>query len=430
MIRRPPRSTQGVSSAASDVYKRQVSTQSTWGRPGWHIECSAMASDMFKVPEIDIHSGGIDLRFPHHDNEMAQAEAYYECNNWVKYFLHSGHLEIEGQKMSKSLKNFISIKKALTTYTGRQIRLMTLAHRWDVTFNYTEKAMPEAVKRDKKISEYFLNVKTLLRNISKDIPQKWNEKDFKLYQYFEEIREKIHKALCDNIDTPAAILLLLDLISAGNTYMKDEATIKPTLLMKLTNYVQFILQAFGYFSDNQMGASTEKEGGAVDEEAIITPLMNAFAKFRDDIKANAKSDPKTLFNLCDQLRDVVLPELGIRIEDGKKDQASKWKKEDPEKIKAEAKKKEEEKVAKEEEKKKKAAEDLKKKMTPAKEYFAQMTDKYSAFDAEGLPTHDASGKELSKELKNKLKKEYQKQDKLHKKWLEDEKKKGSAQFLT
>lgn len=89
---------------------------SPWGegRPGWHIECSAMASAIVGGP-IDIHSGGEDLRFPHHENEIAQAEAYYHqscgCNfQWVNYFLHSGHLDIKGRKMSKSLKNFKTIK--------------------------------------------------------------------------------------------------------------------------------------------------------------------------------------------------------------------------------------------------------------------------------------------------------------------------------
>jgi cysteinyl-tRNA synthetase len=87
---------------------------SPWGagRPGWHIECSAMASALVGAT-LDIHSGGEDLRFPHHDNELAQAEARFHCagcDQWVNYFLHSGHLGVEGLKMSKSLKNFVTIR--------------------------------------------------------------------------------------------------------------------------------------------------------------------------------------------------------------------------------------------------------------------------------------------------------------------------------
>lgn len=89
--------------------------KSPWGdgRPGWHIECSAMAAAIFEKYPLDIHSGGIDLRFPHHDNEIAQSEAYYCCDNWINNFWHCGHLHIDGKKMSKSLKNFITIRHIL-----------------------------------------------------------------------------------------------------------------------------------------------------------------------------------------------------------------------------------------------------------------------------------------------------------------------------
>jgi cysteinyl-tRNA synthetase len=100
----------------------EPSWDSPWGRgrPGWHIECSAMASDLFG-DNMDIHSGGSDLRFPHHDNELAQSEAHFGCKQWVNYFLHSGHLHIDGLKMSKSLKNFITIREALQDCSPRQV---------------------------------------------------------------------------------------------------------------------------------------------------------------------------------------------------------------------------------------------------------------------------------------------------------------------
>uniref|UniRef100_A0A8B9JN53 cysteine--tRNA ligase n=1 Tax=Astyanax mexicanus TaxID=7994 RepID=A0A8B9JN53_ASTMX len=88
--------------------------ESPWGRgrPGWHIECSTIASSVFGS-QLDIHSGGIDLAFPHHENEIAQCEAYHKCDQWGNYFLHSGHLHLKGssEKMSKSLKNYITIKQ-------------------------------------------------------------------------------------------------------------------------------------------------------------------------------------------------------------------------------------------------------------------------------------------------------------------------------
>lgn len=101
--------------------EKEPSWPSPWGpgRPGWHIECSAMAADIFKEYPIDVHSGGLDLKFPHHDNEIAQSEAYYNCDCWVNSWWHTGHLHIKGKKMAKTLKNFITIKECLDTYSPR-----------------------------------------------------------------------------------------------------------------------------------------------------------------------------------------------------------------------------------------------------------------------------------------------------------------------
>lgn len=123
------------------LWKKSKAGEPSWpspwgdGRPGWHIECSVMASDILGS-QMDIHSGGVDLAFPHHDNELAQSEAYF-CEHghehtWVKYFMHMGHLSIAGSKMSKSLKNFQTIRDALKTdYTPRSMRIVFLLGRWN-----------------------------------------------------------------------------------------------------------------------------------------------------------------------------------------------------------------------------------------------------------------------------------------------------------
>lgn len=100
---------------------------------------------------MDIHSGGIDLAFPHHDNELAQSEAYYDCHQWVNYFLHAGHLHVEGQKMSKSLKNFITIQEALKTYSARQLRLFFLTHQWHTKMDFKHTGMQEAIQMETTI---------------------------------------------------------------------------------------------------------------------------------------------------------------------------------------------------------------------------------------------------------------------------------------
>lgn len=138
----------------------EPSWPSPWGegRPGWHIECSAMASDKLGS-QIDIHSGGIDLAFPHHDNELAQSEAYWlekgqtHSHQWVNYFMHMGHLSIQGSKMSKSLKNFTTIREALSRgdWTPRGLRIVFLLGNWHDGIEITEELTKEASAWEDKL---------------------------------------------------------------------------------------------------------------------------------------------------------------------------------------------------------------------------------------------------------------------------------------
>ena len=138
--------------------------------------------------------------------------------------------------------------------------------------------------------------------------------------------------------------------------------------------------------------------------------MNVLSKFRDTIKDKAGEGPGTLFKLCDELRDDVLPHLGIRLEDRAKGQEAIWKDEDKEVLLKEREAKIKEKEKKEEEKRKRKEEELKKKSTPPQEWFKVFRSaEFSQYEAEtGLPTHDSKGKELSDSIKNKLKKEWNK----------------------
>lgn len=139
----------------------EPSWPSPWGegRPGWHIECSAMASDKLGS-QIDIHSGGIDLAFPHHDNELAQSEAYWCEQNrqsqhqWVNYFMHMGHLSIQGSKMSKSLKNFTTIREALSRgdWTSRSLRIVFLLGGWREGIEITDDIVKEGSAWEDKVN--------------------------------------------------------------------------------------------------------------------------------------------------------------------------------------------------------------------------------------------------------------------------------------
>lgn len=139
----------------------EPSWPSPWGngRPGWHIECSTMASDKLGS-QLDIHSGGIDLAFPHHDNELAQSEAYWldrdkhEHNHqWVNYFIHMGHLSIQGSKMSKSLKNFTTIREALDRgdWTPRALRIVFLLGGWKEGIEITDDLVKAGASLEDKL---------------------------------------------------------------------------------------------------------------------------------------------------------------------------------------------------------------------------------------------------------------------------------------
>ena len=241
------------------LWKKSKDSEPWWdspwgkGRPGWHIECSCMAAEYFKEWPIDIHSGGIDLRFPHHDNEIAQSEAYYECDQWINYFLHTGHLHISGKKMSKSLKNFITIKHILTEYTARQVRFLFLLHNWDSLMNYTtEKSMPEAVEKERQFSEFFKTVKATLRQCNiKDTQQKSLQRDFDLNDVFTRVQTAVHERLADNFDTPEAVKALSDLVASTNSYLQQDRTlIKVPLVRQISKYVFKILKVFGVYDDD------------------------------------------------------------------------------------------------------------------------------------------------------------------------------------
>jgi cysteinyl-tRNA synthetase len=124
----------------------QPGWDSKWGRgrPGWHIECSAMAKDVFKVLTIDIHGGGQDLLFPHHENEVAQSVCAHGGVQFSKYWMHNGFLVVNGEKMSKSLGNFFTVRDLLAKWPGEAIRLLLLKTHYRAPLDFTEEGLREA----------------------------------------------------------------------------------------------------------------------------------------------------------------------------------------------------------------------------------------------------------------------------------------------
>lgn len=405
--------------------------ESPWGsgRPGWHIECSAMSTSIFRTKEIDIHAGGEDLKFPHHDNEIAQSEAYHNHNSWIKYFLHVGHLHIDKQKMSKSLKNFIKIKEFTKKYTASQLRFLFLLQKWYKIMNFDpETSMEEAVAKDTQFNEFFQQASAIVRNFDiKKHPQKWNDEDYKLNDKLRETKIKVHHHLCNSIDTPKVIKELSTLIVETNKYMKDTSTvIKSPIIVSVSQYISKILKAVGIISsDSFRGDSSD-----ANVEKIIEPYVDVAVAFRDTVKQLAikPDNKKGLIAACDAIRDVTFVNLGIRLEDTGMDTPSTWMKVDPEELKAKI---EEKRLAKEraqKEKQEKAELEERKKSTPPNEYYATWeSDKYSQFDEAGVPTHDEKGKELSKEIVNGLKKKVKAIEKKYEKYIQAQQKKAEKE---
>jgi cysteinyl-tRNA synthetase len=421
---------------------------SPWGegRPGWHIECSAMCSDILGEA-VDINGGGIDLNFPHHENQLAQSEAHYDIKQWVNYFVHTGHLHIDGLKMSKSLKNFITIRAALKMYTARQIRFLFLLHQWSDPMDLTPvqegdavtgfQQMEAAVIAEKTFVEFFHSVKGALRGLgcaagySVHQEHTWNDEERVLSASIDSARAGVHAAMLDNINTPGVIKSLKELIGAVNKYLGavDAAAIRPLLLESAGRFVTMILACLGVAETTGgigLGDIGGGDAGDASKEEAMAPALDLIVKFRDEIRALARAgaDTKALMRACDEVRDVGLPELGVKLDD--REGGALWKLSNPEELRHEAAREAEAKAKKEAQKRRekeeaarKAAEKEALARVPPGELFKQgeYADLYSKYDDDGLPTHDKAGEELAKAQRKKLAKTQAAQKKEHDKFL-------------
>ncbi|KAF5003523.1 hypothetical protein FDECE_9946 [Fusarium decemcellulare] len=448
---------------------------SPWGRgrPGWHIECSAMASEVIGKT-IDIHSGGIDLRFPHHDNELAQSEAYWSTPGcpvqWTNYFIHMGQLRIRGLKMSKSLKNYTTIRAALreNEWTARSLRICFLLMPWKDGIEVTDELMKAVVGWEGKLNNFFLNSLDLWKRYRSETAtvQEPGITDQKLLNSLDKAKIDVDTALCDSFNTPAVMRILSDLVTESNS---ADVLADQTVLL-LARWITRIVTIFGLDPEgdlsnpNRIGWSgldipasakpyvypasqlrdkvrTLACSGSVDhtviaklaEETTITastpvvepsePYNRVLQHFRTKVKdlADQRAPAKDLLALCDQLRDVHLWNLGIYLEDRNNPQPAlvrpldklivegRVERESAGIAKTKAKL---EKEVREAEKEKELRERAK--VDPLRMF---KTSEYSEWDENGIPTVDAAGSALSKNRRKKLVKEWENQKKRHEEWL-------------
>lgn len=416
----------------------EPSWPSPWGsgRPGWHIECSVMASAIFG-DNMDIHSGGIDLAFPHHDNEIAQSEAYHGCESWVNYFIHTGHLHIEGLKMSKSLKNFITIDEILRRYTPRQLRLAFLSQLWNAKVDFSESLMTGEVRTiESNFNNFFATVKAIVltNNGQSDGYHHYEDPERELMNELYQSKLSFRAALSDSFNTPEALKVLRDLVSRTNIYINSRGKLLNVgVVEQSARWVGQMLHMFGlgegYEPDLGWGTEQNKNGGA-NREGVLMPYLRVLSSFRDGVRrlaiAKTEDAPKQILKLCDQLRDDDLVPLGVALDDQEDGKALvklvppaeliKTRDEKRHKLEAQALRK----AAAAEEQRQKRLAKLEKGRTPPEELFRPPNvpeGSYSQWNEIGLPTADGSGEKLSKSQEKKLQKLWNDQKKLHEEYL-------------
>lgn len=254
----------------------EIGWDSPWGkgRPGWHIECSAM-SNKFLGKHFDIHGGGQDLIFPHHENEIAQSES---CNDskMANYWIHNGFVNVDSEKMSKSLNNFFTIRELSKNYKSDVIRFFILKSHYRSPLNFTNENLEDSKSAIYKIFN------ALRKYQLEEVELDWSREQLDLFM----------NALNDDLNTPLAFSILFEMINQLN---KSENS-------KLANEIYSILLKMGFL---QHGI---EEYFSLDQDIDVNLIEDLISK-----RAQAKIDKN--YELADKIR-IELDDMGIILEDG------------------------------------------------------------------------------------------------------------------
>ena len=221
--------------------------ESPWGmgRPGWHIECSAM-SNKYLGATIDIHAGGQDLQFPHHENEIAQSEAY-SGQKFVNYWMHNAYITINSEKMSKSKGNFFTVRDILGKYSGEDMRYFLLSGHYRSPINFSDELMEQAENSMARMHNAVKNLKHLEKN-GTDGPM--SDEETKAFEGFQKHRADFETAMEDDLNTADAITAVFELIhdinvatAGGST--KAFASSSRALLQELAGVLGLLIEDEG-----------------------------------------------------------------------------------------------------------------------------------------------------------------------------------------
>ncbi|HVF25187.1 MAG TPA: cysteine--tRNA ligase [Anaerolineales bacterium] len=274
----------------------EISWDSPWGkgRPGWHIECSAM--NLAELGEqIDIHGGGNDLIFPHHENEIAQTESY-TGKQFARYWIHNGMLQLHGEKMSKSIGNMVSIKDFLSQRDADVMRMLVLSSSYRAPLVFSQETQDAAEKSLERLKSAFRPASPSAKGFPTGSAAE-------LVTQADSAKESFTAAMDDDFNTPLALAALHELVKAINTARDNNATDEQlqaaqATLRELTSV---------------LGLRLQEKTGSGDADKFIDLLV----KVRSEVRK------QKLWALSDQIRDQ-LKELGVMIEDTKEGATWRW----------------------------------------------------------------------------------------------------------
>jgi len=276
------------------LWKQQKPGEPAWdspwgkGRPGWHIECSAMARQ-YLGDTLDIHAGGADLMFPHHENEIAQSEAA-TGKPFARYWLHNGYLNIDGEKMSKSLGNFFTVRDIRQKYAPEVVRFFLLSAHYRSPLNFSDEQLASAKSALERLYNAYLNLEHLRKTAKTSALR---EEENELLRRFKEYREKFIAAMDDDFNTADGVSVLFDLAREINTSAGGESSRE--LLEEVGKLFQEICDVFGLLAD------------AGKEETVDTEI-------EDLIRQRDEARKRKNWAEADRIRDRLLQQ-GIILED-------------------------------------------------------------------------------------------------------------------
>ncbi len=268
---------------------------SPWGpgRPGWHIECSVM-STRYLGRQIDIHAGGSDLIFPHHENERAQSEAALGVKPWVKYWMHSGMLQVAGEKMSKSLRNIVPLRELFKEYDPLAVRLWLASAHYRAVLSFTDQALSQAEANLQRLRGAVGLLERILGEVEPE--GRLSDSQLALLRRMEELRRRFHSEMERDFNASGAFAAVMEL--AKIVYAEIEGNPSYSTAWKAYTLFEEFNRVLGVLDDILYG----RRGGAEDE--LIGILVDVRSRLRE----------KRLYDLADYIRSR-LAELGIVLMD-------------------------------------------------------------------------------------------------------------------